>query len=74
LLLAENWDSKPHNVAVESYLALHGKKVIQVQYNLCTLSSQIKVNTIAQSRKPARVEQTSQNYASSPTEASGARV
>jgi hypothetical protein len=61
-------------VAVESYLALHGKKVIQVQYNLCTLSSQIKVNTIAQSRKPARVEQTSQNYASSPTEASGARV
>jgi len=55
-------------------LALHGKKVIQVQYNLCALSSQIKVNTIAQSRKPARVEQTSQNYASSPTEASGARV
>lgn len=73
-VIGEDWGSKPHNVAVESYLALHGKQVIQVQYNPRTSSSQIKVNTIAQSRKPARVEQASQNYASSPTEESGARL
>ena len=73
-VIGEDWGSKPHNVAVESYLALHGKQVIQVQYNPRTSSSQIKVNTIAQLRKPALVEQASQNYASSPTEESGARV
>ena len=73
-VIGEDWGSKPHNVAVESYLTQHGKQVIQVQYNPRTSSSQIKVNTIAQSRKLTRVVQASQNYASSPTEESGARV
>jgi glycerol-3-phosphate cytidylyltransferase len=73
-VIGEDWGSKPHNVAVESYLALHGKQVIQVQYNPRTSSSQIKSNTIAQSRKPVRVEQGSQNYGPSPTKESGVRL
>ena len=73
-VIGEDWGSKPHNVAVESYLALHGKQVIQVQYNPRTSSSQIKSNTIAQSREPVRVEQGSQNYGPSPTKEAVVRL
>ena len=48
-VIGEDWDNKPHNIAVESYLKSEGKKIIQVLYNPRTSSTRIKQNTIDQS-------------------------
>jgi glycerol-3-phosphate cytidylyltransferase len=48
-VIGEDWDNKPHNIAVESYLKSEGKKIIQVLYNSRTSSTRIKQNTIHQS-------------------------
>lgn len=48
-VIGEDWDNKPHNIAVESYLKSEGKKIIQVLYNPRTSSTRIKQNTIHQS-------------------------
>jgi glycerol-3-phosphate cytidylyltransferase len=56
-VVGEDWGSKPHNVAVESYLKAQGKQIIQVLYNPRTSSTQIKQNVIAQPRKLVHIEQ-----------------
>lgn len=48
-VIGEDWDNKPHNIAVESYLKSEGKEIIQVLYNPRTSSTRIKQNTIDQS-------------------------
>ncbi len=48
-VIGEDWDNKPHNIAVESYLKSEGKEIIQVLYNSRTSSTRIKQNTIHQS-------------------------
>ncbi|MFQ3346589.1 MAG: glycerol-3-phosphate cytidylyltransferase [Candidatus Azotimanducaceae bacterium] len=73
-VVGEDWGSNAHNVAVESYLAEHGKQVIQVQYNPRTSSSKIKRNTIAQSHKPVRVEQTSKIFSNAQANEAGASL
>ena len=55
-VVGEDWGSKPHNVAVESYLKAQGKQIIQVLYNPRTSSTQIKQNVIAQPRKLVHIE------------------
>lgn len=47
-VVGEDWGKKPHNIAVESYLKMEGKKIIQVLYNPRTSSTKIKQNVIAQ--------------------------
>lgn len=48
-VIGEDWDNKPHNIAVESYLKSEGKELIQVLYNSRTSSTRIKQKTIHQS-------------------------
>lgn len=48
-VIGEDWGSKPHNLAVESYLKAAGKQIKQVLYNPRTSSTTIKQNVIAQS-------------------------
>ena len=47
-VIGEDWGSKPHNLAVESYLEAAGKQIIQVRYNPRTSSTEIKQAAIAQ--------------------------
>ena len=56
-VVGEDWGSKPHNVAVESYLKSQGKAIVQVVYNARTSSTRIKQNTIAQSHRTNHIEQ-----------------
>ena len=55
-VVGEDWGKKAHNVDVEAYLESQGKQVIQVLYNPRTSSSQIKLNTIAQSRRKTQTQ------------------
>lgn len=50
-VIGQDWDSKSHNIDVESYLKNKGKKIIQVLYDTRTSSTKIKQNTIAQSHR-----------------------
>jgi len=50
-VIGQDWDSKPHNIDVESYLKTKGKKIIQVLYDTRTSSTKIKQKTIAQSQR-----------------------
>jgi glycerol-3-phosphate cytidylyltransferase len=47
-VIGEDWDIKPHNLDVESYLEAAGKKIIQVCYNPLTSSTRIKQAVIDQ--------------------------
>ena len=47
-VIGEDWGRKPHNQDVENYFNAQGKKVVQIQYNPRTSSTQIKRNIIAQ--------------------------
>jgi glycerol-3-phosphate cytidylyltransferase len=47
-VIGEDWGSKPHNVAVESYLKSAGKQINQVLYSPRTSSTRIKQDVIAQ--------------------------
>ena len=47
-VVGEDWGTKPHNIAVESYLKSEGKQIKQVLYNLRTSSTRIKQNVRAQ--------------------------
>lgn len=49
-VVGEDWGSKPHNVAVESYLKSEGKQINQVLYNPRTSSTRIKQNVMDQPR------------------------
>ncbi len=48
-VIGEDWGSKPHNLAVESYLKSTGKQIKQVLYNPRTSSTTIKQNVMSQS-------------------------
>ncbi len=48
-VIGEDWGSKPHNIAVETYLRTKGKKIVQILYNPRTSSTRIKNVAIAQS-------------------------
>ena len=50
-VVGEDWGDKPHNIEVESYLKSKGKKIVQVNYNPRTSSSQIKLDVRAQHPK-----------------------
>ena len=43
-VVGEDWGSKPHNIAVESYLKSEGKQINQVLYDSRTSSTRIKQN------------------------------
>jgi glycerol-3-phosphate cytidylyltransferase len=47
-VVGEDWGSKSHNIAVESYLKSEGKQIKQVLYNPRTSSTRIKQNVRAQ--------------------------
>lgn len=48
-VIGEDWGSKPHNIAVESYLKSEGKQINQVLYSPRTSSTRIKQDVMAQS-------------------------
>ncbi|WP_373031021.1 adenylyltransferase/cytidyltransferase family protein [Sulfurovum sp.] len=50
-VIGEDWGDKPHNIAVEKFLKLKGKEIVQVSYNPKTSSTKIKQNVIAQTLK-----------------------
>lgn len=56
-VVGEDWGSKPHNIAVESYLKAKGKQIIQVLYNPRTSSTKIKQTVIAQPHRYMHREQ-----------------
>lgn len=47
-VVGEDWGRNPHNIAVESYLASIGAKIVQVVYNPRTSSTAIKNDVMAQ--------------------------
>lgn len=47
-VVGEDWGTKPHNIAVESYLKSEGKQIKQVLYNPRTSSTRIKQKARAQ--------------------------
>ena len=47
-VIGEDWGSKPHNLAVESYLRSEGKQIRQVLYSPRTSSSRIKQDVVSQ--------------------------
>jgi glycerol-3-phosphate cytidylyltransferase len=53
-VIGEDWGAKPHNLAVESYLAAAGKKIVQVRYNPRTSSTIIKQTVVAQTQPSLR--------------------
>ncbi len=53
-VVGEDWGRNPHNIAVETYLAAKGKKVVQVLYNPRTSSTAIKKDVMAQTLPIAR--------------------
>lgn len=48
-VIGQDWGDKPHNIDVEVYLKSQGKKIVQVNYNPRTSSSEIKQTVRAQS-------------------------
>ena len=50
-VIGEDWGRKPHNQDVEEYFHSEGKRVVQIQYNHQTSSTQIKKNVINQNGK-----------------------
>jgi len=50
-VIGEDWGRKPHNQDVEKYFYSEGKRVVQIQYNPQTSSTQIKKNVINQNGK-----------------------
>ena len=56
-VIGEDWGSKPHNIAVETYLRAKGKKIVQILYNPRTSSTSIKNVAIAQSHPDEYIDQ-----------------
>jgi glycerol-3-phosphate cytidylyltransferase len=56
-VVGEDWGNKPHNIAVESYLKKHGKKIVKVLYSDRTSSTRIKQNVIDQPQRMMNEEQ-----------------
>ncbi len=50
-VIGEDWGRKPHNQDVENYFNVHGKKVVQIQYNPQASSTKIKQSIIVQFQK-----------------------
>lgn len=48
-VIGGDWGSKPHNLAVETYLKSEGKQIKQILYSPRTSSTTIKENVMAQS-------------------------
>ena len=46
-VIGEDWGKKPHNEGVENYLKSQGKKIVQVQYNPRTSSTEIRKTVIS---------------------------
>ncbi len=56
-VVGEDWGAKPHNLAVETYLKVRGKEIVQILYNPRTSSTRIKKVVIAQSHRDVFPEQ-----------------
>jgi glycerol-3-phosphate cytidylyltransferase len=54
-VIGEDWGCKPHNIAVEAYLASAGKQIVRVGYNPRTSSTIIKQTVVDQNRPALRV-------------------
>jgi len=46
-VIGEDWGKKPHNKGVEDYMNEQGRKVVQVQYNPRTSSTEIRKTVIS---------------------------
>lgn len=46
-VIGEDWGRKPHNKGVEDYMKEQGRKVVQVQYNPRTSSTEIRKTVIS---------------------------
>lgn len=46
-VIGEDWGRKPHNKGVEDYMREQGRKVVQVQYNPKTSSTEIRKTVIS---------------------------
>ncbi len=46
-VIGEDWGKKPHNKGVEDYMREQGRKVVQVQYNPRTSSTEIRKTVIS---------------------------
>ena len=47
-VIGEDWGTKPHNLAVESFLKAEGKQIVQVHYSPENSSTKIKQRVITQ--------------------------
>lgn len=56
-VIGEDWGRNPHNLAVEAFLKSAGKKIVQINYNPRTSSTNIKKTVIAQFTKNQVVNQ-----------------
>jgi len=50
-VIGEDWGNQQHNIDVENYLKSNGKKIIQINYDPQTSSTEIKQNVISQYNK-----------------------
>lgn len=55
-VIGGDWGNKAHNIEVENYLKLMGKKIVQVSYSSRTSSTKIKQKVIAQFNKGRDIE------------------
>ncbi len=48
-VIGEDWGSDPHNIAVEKFLKLNKKKIVQIDYSPRNSSTKIKQEVLSQS-------------------------
>jgi|TARA_B110000444_G_C18441126_1_gene411333 cytidyltransferase-like protein len=56
-VIGEDWGTKSHNLAVETYLKAKGKKIVQIVYNPRTSSTRIKNIAISQTHHDKHIGQ-----------------
>jgi glycerol-3-phosphate cytidylyltransferase len=49
-VIGEDWGKNAHNISVNDYLRIAGKKIVQIKYNALTSSTKIKQTILNQSQ------------------------
>ena len=56
-VIGEDWGKNAHNISVNEYLRIAGKKIVQIKYNALTSSTKIKQTILNQSQISTKLNQ-----------------
>ncbi len=56
-VIGEDWGKNSHNISVNEYLRIAGKKIVQIKYNALTSSTKIKQTILNQSQISTKLNQ-----------------